>query len=578
MEDAKVAVRGTHPILRHLRRAVLRAEGTEAADGQLLERFIANRDPAAFEALLRRHGPMVLGVCRRALGNPHDADDAFQATFLVLARKAASVSPREKVGNFLYGVARTTALRAKAANAKRRLRERPLTDLPEPQARPRDGAGDLRPLLDEELSRLPAKYRLLLVLCDLEGRARKDVARQLGMPEGTLSSRLTTARGMLAKRLARHGLAVSGGSLAAWSGTGTAAGLPAAQVGAVVEAALHVAAGKTAAGLVSVHAALLAKGVLKIMLISRLEAVAAAVLAMGLFAFGGWALTRPLAAAGQVEGEAAGGKAAPRTATVARPASGGRQPPVPGGNRGLTPPARQSATEEVRDEVKLLVEQNPEDYATLFNTMLEVLGDSFEVAYANRYEGRIESAPLLDPRRTPPAVRRLAIFTVVAEDDGGYRVGVRVLKESRAETAGRPPRPLLPPAVEAEWAPAGRDMTLEQVLLRRLVEQYRKERAEGSRQRPEEDRTEGDGPNSIRLRNVHLNAVNPADRTLSVVTLSGRPTTILGLPVAKEARIKVKKGSTLADLKIGMRVILQLGVEDGRLVVTEIRQMRSSSK
>jgi RNA polymerase sigma factor (sigma-70 family) len=552
MEDAKMAVRGSHPILRHLRRAVRRPEGSEVADGQLLERFIANRDPAAFETLLRRHGPMVLGVCRRALGNPHDADDAFQATFLVLARKAASVSPREKVGNFLYGVARTTALRAKAANAKRRLRERRLSDLPEPQARPQDGADGLRPLLDEELSRLPAKYRLLLVLCDLEGRARKDVARQLGIPEGTLSSRLTTARGMLAKRLARHGLAVPGGSLAALSGTGTAAGLPAAQMGATVEAALDVAAGKTAAGLVSVHAALLAKGVLKMMLISRLEVVAAAVLAMGLLAFGGWALTRPLAAAGPVESEAAAVKAASRTPASAR-------------------------TEEIWDEVKL--GENQEDYNPLFDAMLEVLGDSFEVAYANRYEGRIETAPLLDPRRTQPAVRRRAIFTVVTEDDGGYRVGVRVPKESRTETAGRPPRPPRPPAAEAEWAPAGRDTTLEQVLLWRLVEQYRKERAEEPRQRPEdEERAEGDRPNRIRLRNVHLNAVNPADRTLSVVTLSGRATTIMGLPVAKDARIEVKKGSTFAALKIGMRVILQLGVEDGRLVVTEIRQMRSSSK
>src|SRR6516225_9748530 len=114
-------------VLQHFRKAALRRDGAGLTDGQLLERFLANQDEAAFEALVRRHGPMVLGVCRRVLRDSHDAEDAFQATFLVLARKAASVSPRERVGNWLYGVAHTTAVRARATNARRRLRERQVT-------------------------------------------------------------------------------------------------------------------------------------------------------------------------------------------------------------------------------------------------------------------------------------------------------------------------------------------------------------------------------------------------------------------------------------------------------------------
>ena len=177
-------------------------------DGQILECFITRRDEAAFEALVRRHGPMVLGVCRRILRNTHDAEDAFQATFLVLARKAPSIGQRELVGNWLYGAAYRAALEAKAA--RRRVRERQVSAMPEPEAaaEAQDWV-DLRPVLDQELSRLPDKYRVPVALCDLQGRTRRDVARQLGIPAGTLSGRLATARRVLASRLARVGVALS---------------------------------------------------------------------------------------------------------------------------------------------------------------------------------------------------------------------------------------------------------------------------------------------------------------------------------------------------------------------------------
>src|SRR6516162_9262434 len=117
-------------VIRHLRRAALLQKGDGPSDGQLLESFVSHREETAFEVLLRRHGPMVLGVCQRILRNIHDAEDAFQATFLVLARKAASVKPREVVGNWLYGVAYRTALKARAMNAKRRTKEKQAGDVP----------------------------------------------------------------------------------------------------------------------------------------------------------------------------------------------------------------------------------------------------------------------------------------------------------------------------------------------------------------------------------------------------------------------------------------------------------------
>src|SRR5262245_3462035 len=198
-------------VIQHLRRAVLLRDGAGLTDGQLLTDYLNRRDEAALATLVRRHGPMVWGVCRRVLRNYHDAEDAFQATFLVLARKAASVVPRELVANWLYGVANQTARKARATTAKRRARERQVMQMPEAAETEQDLWSDLQPLLDQELSCLPDKYRAAIVLCDLEGKARKEAARQLGVPDGTLAARLARGRVMLAKRLARHGLAVSAG-------------------------------------------------------------------------------------------------------------------------------------------------------------------------------------------------------------------------------------------------------------------------------------------------------------------------------------------------------------------------------
>ncbi len=192
-------------VLRHLRRAALLSAGDGPSDAQLLEAFLSRRDEAAFEALLRRHGPMVFGVCRRVLRNVHDAEDAFQATFLVLSRQAASIRSRQVVASWLYGVAYRTAMKARAMNAKRRAKERHAGAMPQ-SAGSASGADEaLLAQLDHELNRLPEKYRVPVVLCELEGRSRKEVARLLDLPEGTLSWRLAHAKKLLAKRLSRHG-------------------------------------------------------------------------------------------------------------------------------------------------------------------------------------------------------------------------------------------------------------------------------------------------------------------------------------------------------------------------------------
>src|SRR5262249_34192488 len=163
----------TSKVIQHLRRAVLLRDGAGMTDGQLLGRFLTQRDDAAFAALVRRHGPMVWGVCHRVLRNHHDAEDAFQATFLVLVRKAATVAPKEMVASWLYGVAYQTALKARSVAARRKERERQVVEMPEPAVEEQHVWHDLQPLLDKACSRLPDKYRVPLVLSAFEGQTRK---------------------------------------------------------------------------------------------------------------------------------------------------------------------------------------------------------------------------------------------------------------------------------------------------------------------------------------------------------------------------------------------------------------------
>jgi RNA polymerase sigma-70 factor (ECF subfamily) len=278
-------------IVRHLRRAGLLQDGAGLTDGELLEYFLARREEAAFEALLRRHGPMVLGVCRRVLRNAHDADDAFQATFFVLVRKMLSLRGRESLGNWLYGVAYRTALKAHAADAKRRAKEAQTNTLAKPEAGTGDTWQDLRSILDQELSRLPDKYREAVVLCHLQGKTRGEAARQLGIPVGTLSGRLTTARRTLARRLTRRGLALSSGLLALCPNV-TSACVPVSLVVTTVRGATLLIAGPVATGAISAKVATLTEGVVKAMLMTQAKMLMAVVLAVSVTGVGSGLLTQ----------------------------------------------------------------------------------------------------------------------------------------------------------------------------------------------------------------------------------------------------------------------------------------------
>ncbi|QJW93339.1 RNA polymerase sigma factor [Frigoriglobus tundricola] len=257
-----------------------------ASDADLLDRFVADRDGPAFAALVHRHGPMVLAVCRRVLRHRQDAEDAFQATFLVLARRAETIKPQSLLGNWLYGVAYRTALGARRVTAARRVREARAAALRTGEELPDDGlAAELREALDRELAALPDAYRAAVVACDLEGLHRRDAAVRLGWTEGTLSSRLARARALLTRRLARYGLVVPAAGLAAIVA-------PAAVAGELLEPTIRfgklVAVGEAA---VAAPVAALMEGTMKTMFLAKFKALAAAVVvgcAVSVTAVAGW--------------------------------------------------------------------------------------------------------------------------------------------------------------------------------------------------------------------------------------------------------------------------------------------------
>jgi RNA polymerase sigma factor (sigma-70 family) len=253
----------------------------DATDRRLLEQFLHQGDQAAFEAVVRLHGPMVWGICRRLLGNAPDAEDAFQATFLVLVRKAGAIGRRELLANWLFGVARRTALKARTLRARRCRREKGGGAMTEPAAPEPTEIADLRSVLDEELARLGDKYRQPVVLCYLEGRTRQEAAQILGWPLGTVAGRLARALDLLRPRLQRRGLAVSPALLA----TALAEQVAPALVSATVQAAALVAAGPAAAVGIPAPVAALTKGVTRAMAMTKWK-IALVLLALGVLGGG----------------------------------------------------------------------------------------------------------------------------------------------------------------------------------------------------------------------------------------------------------------------------------------------------
>jgi RND family efflux transporter MFP subunit len=273
-------------------------------DGQLLDRYVSQRDEAAFELLLWRHGTMVLNVCRRILREDHDAEDAFQATFLAFVRKARSIVQREAVAGWLYRVAYRVALEAREKARKTAERERHGTQKLEVEEAPESGWQELRPLLDEEMNRLPERLRLPLVLCYLEGKTNEEAARQLGCPPGTIFSRLARGREMLRRRLIRRGFVFTAGGLGTLLAENAASAVVSSLlVGPTLKAAQAFGANQIAAGAASTRVIALAEGVLKAMYLSKLKTIAALVLVLAVLLTGGILSRRALEAAPQQEAD-----------------------------------------------------------------------------------------------------------------------------------------------------------------------------------------------------------------------------------------------------------------------------------
>jgi RNA polymerase sigma factor (sigma-70 family) len=256
------------------------------SDRQLMEQFATRRDEAAFAALVRRHAPLVFAVCRRVLRHEQDAEDAFQAAFLVLARKAREVGKQGSVAGWLHRVAYHAAIRARARAVSRQVHERQAPPRRPPDLLDEVTGHELLAVFDEELNRLPERYRAAVVVCHLQGRTNEEAARLLDCPAGTVKSRLARGRALLRTRLARRGFALSAGLLGALLGAHAAAAVSPALVVAAVRTAVRAAAGEPVA-----PAAALAEGVLRAMFVTRLKIAAAVLLALGtlLVAAGVWA-------------------------------------------------------------------------------------------------------------------------------------------------------------------------------------------------------------------------------------------------------------------------------------------------
>jgi RNA polymerase sigma factor (sigma-70 family) len=270
---------GLGNVLRQVRWLFRPVEPDPASDRQLLERFAASRDEAAFAELVHRHGPMVMGICQRVLPDPNDAHDGFQAAFLVLVRKAGSAGWHDSIAGWLHRVAFRAALRIKASAQRRRTHETQAANMA-PASAIDPSWNELRGVLDEELDRLPEKYRTPLVLCYIEGKTNEEAARALGWPAGSMSRRLEKGRELLRARLSKRGVALTGAAmLAAITAQAATAAVPLTLADATVKAALGTM--PFAAPVVAVADALV-----KQMFFAKLKLAAAAVLVMGLIGAG----------------------------------------------------------------------------------------------------------------------------------------------------------------------------------------------------------------------------------------------------------------------------------------------------
>jgi RNA polymerase sigma factor (sigma-70 family) len=327
-----MATASSGTLLRHLHRLAAGPGGAPWTDRQLLEDFTTRHDEAAFAALVSRHGPMVLRVCRRVLGHEQDAEDAFQATFLVLAQHTGAIRKRDAVADWLHGVAHRTALNAKRRAARRRHNEARLRATTPPVVASL-AWDDVQAVLDEEVQRLPPCFREAFVLCVLEGKGGAEAAAELGCKAGTVKSRVNRARRLLRQALARRGIQLA--ALAAAEGAGRAA-LPDALPRITVRSGLLVAAGEPAAGVIPPHVARLATGVTRAMFLSRARIAVILLVAAGL-----------LIAAGTFTRDALGARETP-------PPSGKAESPAPNTTQAQPAGARDEAGDTVEVSGRVL--------------------------------------------------------------------------------------------------------------------------------------------------------------------------------------------------------------------------------
>ncbi len=274
-------------VLRHIRNLAADSKGKLQTDGELLRSFLARKDQGAFETMVRRHGPMVLQVCRRVLGNLHDAEDAFQATFLVLAQQVVSIRKRESLASWLHGVAYRMATNARRAAARRRKHEQQAR-----LVRPRDPATraawqEIQVALDEEIQRLPAIYREPFVLCCLEHKSCAEAASRLSQKEGAVWNRLTRARKMLQERLARRGVSLTAALAAVGlSADAVLAAVPHSLLCSTVKGAVQVAAGQALTSVVPAQVIALVKGANQAMLLTKCKTAMLLLLSAGVVGSG----------------------------------------------------------------------------------------------------------------------------------------------------------------------------------------------------------------------------------------------------------------------------------------------------
>ncbi len=252
------------------------------SEWQLLERYRERHDEIAFEALVARHAPMVLGVCRRMLGGHAEVEDAFQATFLVLVRRARQLGPADALGPWLYGVAARISLRARSEAARRHRLATAIAQAAKPSFEPMSQDRELTEILDQELMRLPGKYRSPLVLCYLEGQTHEEAARRLRWPLGTVKGRLARARDLLRSRLVRRGIAPTAGALVLALNRDAAASISPELLGKTVKISLRLALGQSTTQAASTSIASLVEGVLTSMLLDKLKWAGLAILISGL--------------------------------------------------------------------------------------------------------------------------------------------------------------------------------------------------------------------------------------------------------------------------------------------------------